>query len=113
VDISAWIENLMLDTSCKITLGQDVGAIALGSKLHPGSKRINYAIRFVNVYIQFRLLLPRFFSYMVEKIPGFVSHSLILGIPFIGPLIVNRLEKGSDDDDVGEFFAARPEFNFA
>jgi len=99
VDMIPLFGNALFDLSCKLTVDRDIGAINPHGKIHPSVDILDQAMKWIYVPVTARRL-PRIISYPLEICQGFLAKGL-LHLDAVGPLVMERFDKGGSDTDFG------------
>lgn len=92
--------NTLLDLSCKLTVDRDLGAINPHGKPHPTLDLLDQAMRWIYIPVTARRL-PRVISYPLEAGQRFILAKGLLHLGKVGPLVLERLERGGSATDLG------------
>jgi hypothetical protein len=99
IDMNPLFGNALFDLSCKLTVDRDLGAINPHGKIHPSVDLLDQAMKWIYIPVTLRRL-PRVISYPIEVSQGVLAKGL-LHLDAVGPLVLERLEHGGSDTDLG------------
>ncbi|APA12277.1 hypothetical protein sscle_09g070470 [Sclerotinia sclerotiorum 1980 UF-70] len=99
IPLDKWIGNFLLDLSGKIAMGRDFGALECGNRLHPYLHRMEKGVYVLEIFVEFMRILPTPVASFIQSVLGQILPNMLRKVNFLGPKLVDRLEKGSINTD--------------